>query len=105
MDTLLAAYRHARASSPDPRAARQSFQTALREGRLDEARSALDAWAKTEERSLRAQAGLKIDVLALLSDEQLTKLRALRPNPIALVWEPRPAWGGRASERKSPPPS
>ena len=104
MDALFAKVQSSQAAAPSPMNRREKFHAALRQGKLDEARSALSDWAESEKQLTRAMGGLKLDVMLLLSAEQWTKAQAMRPNLVGGSWAPRPSWPFRAREAKQPAP-
>jgi len=86
----------------NPAKAREAFNAALRQGKLDEARRELSEWAAADSAQVNAAGGLKLEVLSLLDAEQRKQLQATHPNLVNSVWVPRAAWGG-PQQRQRPP--
>ena len=101
MDALFEKFQKQRAN---PAQHREAFHAALRQGKLDEARKELAAWADSESAQVRAAGGLKLEVLSLLSAEQRTQLQAMHPNLVGAVWVPRPAWVAQPGRPRPPAP-
>ena len=96
MDALLAKVKTSQEAAPSPIKLREKFHAALRQGKLDEARSALSEWAESEKQLARAMGGLKLDVMSLLSQEQWKKVQAMLPYLAGISWAARPSWQLRA---------
>ena len=95
-----AAYEKFQKERANPAKAREAFHTALRQGRLDEARRELTTWAGAESAQVSAAGGMKLDILSVLDAEQRKQLQASNPNLVNSVWVPRPAW--KAAPQRAP---
>ena len=92
MDQLFETYRNERRNAAQSSNARDSFLEALEQGDGERARRELDAWMEGERALLQATGKLKIEVLALLSEEQRKAMASAYPRLIRQNWMPRRSW-------------
>jgi Spy/CpxP family protein refolding chaperone len=107
MDELYRAYLEARAQSTAEREVRTAFVDALSKGDWGQARKRLDEVASENAAGLKDQGQLKIDVLSLLSDEQLAQLVGSNLDVLRRPWVPpgRRAGPGRPGPGRRPRPA
>jgi len=92
MDQLFETYRSERRNAAKSSNAHDSFLEALGQGDAEWARRELESWVEGERALLQAVGKLKIEVLALLSEEQRKALPSAYPRLIQQVWMPRSSW-------------